>query len=94
MTATAFPRGKAFIEQIGADVVIDYTIQRFEDHVRDGVFEAPEWRDVEAPLRGCEGGRNRRFYCRHSGAVNHSQGLGSRRCSVGSVLARELLLAQ
>jgi alcohol dehydrogenase len=38
---TASPRGRALVERLGADVVIDYTTQRFEDHVRDvdGVFD-------------------------------------------------------
>ncbi len=38
---TASPRGKALVERLGADVVIDYTAQAFEDHVRgmDGVFD-------------------------------------------------------
>lgn len=41
VTTTASPRGKALVESLGADVVIDYTTQRFEDHVRgvDGVFD-------------------------------------------------------
>jgi alcohol dehydrogenase len=41
VTTTASPRGKALVERLGADVVIDYTAQRFEDHVRgmDGVFD-------------------------------------------------------
>lgn len=41
VTTTASPRGKALVERLGADVVIDYTTQRFEDHVRDmdGVFD-------------------------------------------------------
>ena len=38
---TASPRGRALVERLGADLVIDYTTQRFEDHVRDvdGVFD-------------------------------------------------------
>ena len=41
VTTTASPRGKALVERVGADVVLDYTAQRFEDHVRDmdGVFD-------------------------------------------------------
>lgn len=41
VTTTASPRGKALVERLGADVVIDYTSQRFEDHVHDmdGVFD-------------------------------------------------------
>ncbi|MDF7776015.1 NADP-dependent oxidoreductase [Sphingomonas sp. AOB5] len=41
VTTTASPRGRALVERLGADVVIDYTSQRFEDHVRDmdGVFD-------------------------------------------------------
>lgn len=41
VTTTASPRGKALVERLGADVVIDYTTQRFEDHVMDmdGVFD-------------------------------------------------------
>ncbi len=41
VTTTASPRGRALVERLGADVVIDYTTQRFEDHVRDmdGVFD-------------------------------------------------------
>lgn len=41
VTTTASPRGKALVERLGADVVIDYTTQHFEDHVRDmdGVFD-------------------------------------------------------
>ncbi|MCP3731632.1 NADP-dependent oxidoreductase [Sphingomonas sp. MG17] len=41
VTTTASPRGKALVERLGADVVIDYTAQRFEDHVSgmDGVFD-------------------------------------------------------
>lgn len=38
---TASPRGRALVERLGADEVIDYTTQRIEDHVRDvdGVFD-------------------------------------------------------
>lgn len=38
---TASPRGRALVERLGADTVIDYTAQRFEDHVRgvDAVFD-------------------------------------------------------
>ncbi|WP_429615093.1 NADP-dependent oxidoreductase [Sphingobium olei] len=41
VTTTASERGRALVERLGADVVIDYTTQRFEDHVRDmdGVFD-------------------------------------------------------
>lgn len=41
VTTTASPRGKALVERLGADAVIDYTTQRFEDHVHgvDGVFD-------------------------------------------------------
>jgi alcohol dehydrogenase len=41
VTTTASPRGKALVERLGADVVIDYTTQAFEDHVRemDGAFD-------------------------------------------------------
>ncbi len=41
VTTTASPRGRALVERLGADVVIDYTTQRFEDHVRDmdGAFD-------------------------------------------------------
>lgn len=41
VTTTASPRGRALVERLGADVVIDYTAQRFEDHVRDmdGAFD-------------------------------------------------------
>lgn len=41
VTTTASPRGRALVERLGADVVIDYTTQRFEDLVRemDGVFD-------------------------------------------------------
>lgn len=35
VTTTASPRGRALVERLGADVVIDYTTQDFEDHVRD-----------------------------------------------------------
>jgi alcohol dehydrogenase len=38
---TASPRGRALVEQLGADRVINYTTENFEDHVRDvdGVFD-------------------------------------------------------
>lgn len=41
VTTTASPRGRALVERLGADVVIDYTTQDFTDHVRDmdGVFD-------------------------------------------------------
>ncbi|MBY8826326.1 NADP-dependent oxidoreductase [Sphingomonas colocasiae] len=41
VTTTASPRGRALVERLGADTVIDYTAQRFEDHVRDmdGAFD-------------------------------------------------------
>ena len=41
VTTTASPRGRALVERLGADVVIDYTAQRFEDEVRDmdGAFD-------------------------------------------------------
>ncbi|MDK2766080.1 MAG: NADP-dependent oxidoreductase [Sphingomonas sp.] len=41
VTTTASPRGKALVERLGADVVIDYTTQAFENEVRDmdGVFD-------------------------------------------------------
>jgi NADPH:quinone reductase-like Zn-dependent oxidoreductase len=41
VTTTASPRGRALLERLGADVVIDYTTQDFTDHVRDmdGVFD-------------------------------------------------------
>lgn len=41
VTTTASPRGRALVERLGADQVIDYTTQAFEDHVRDmdGVFD-------------------------------------------------------
>jgi alcohol dehydrogenase len=41
VTTTASPRGRALVERLGADTVIDYTAERFEDHVQDmdGVFD-------------------------------------------------------
>ncbi len=41
VTTTASPRGRALVERLGADVVIDYTTQAFENEVRDmdGVFD-------------------------------------------------------
>ncbi len=41
VTTTASPRGRILVERLGADVVIDYTAQDFEDHVRDmdGAFD-------------------------------------------------------
>jgi alcohol dehydrogenase len=38
---TASSRGRALVERLGADTIIDYTTQRFEDHVHDvdGVFD-------------------------------------------------------
>jgi alcohol dehydrogenase len=41
VTTTASPRGRALVERLGADVVIDYTAERFEDRLRDmdGVFD-------------------------------------------------------
>ena len=38
---SASSRGRALVERLGADRVIDYTTQRFQDHVRDmdGVFD-------------------------------------------------------
>ncbi|RIX97764.1 NADP-dependent oxidoreductase [Aureimonas flava] len=41
VTTTASPRGRALVERLGADRVIDYTAERFEDRVRDvdGVFD-------------------------------------------------------
>jgi alcohol dehydrogenase len=38
---TASPRGRELVTRLGAGVVIDYTTQRIEDHVRDvdGVFD-------------------------------------------------------
>ena len=41
VTTTASPRGRALVERLGADEVVDYTTERFEDRVRDmdGVFD-------------------------------------------------------
>lgn len=41
VTTTASPRGRALVERLGADRVIDYTTDNFEDQVRDmdGVFD-------------------------------------------------------
>ncbi|WP_429806715.1 NADP-dependent oxidoreductase [Ensifer sp. B1-9] len=41
VTTTASARGRALVEELGADVVIDYTTQRFEEclHDMDGVFD-------------------------------------------------------
>lgn len=41
VTTTASPRGRALVERLGADHVIDYTAQRFEDmvHGMDGAFD-------------------------------------------------------
>jgi alcohol dehydrogenase len=41
VTTTASPRGRALVERLGADVVIDYMAQDFADHVQgmDGVFD-------------------------------------------------------
>lgn len=41
VTTTASPRGRALVEKLRADVVIDYTAERFEDRLRDmdGVFD-------------------------------------------------------
>ena len=41
VTTTASPRGRALVERLGADVVLDYTTQRFEDCLQDmdGVFD-------------------------------------------------------
>ncbi|HEV7323037.1 MAG TPA: NADP-dependent oxidoreductase [Ensifer sp.] len=41
VTTTASPRGRALVEDLGADVVIDYTTQKFEEQLRgmDGAFD-------------------------------------------------------
>lgn len=41
VTTTASPRGRALVERLGADKVVDYTTQKIEDHVRDmdGAFD-------------------------------------------------------
>ncbi len=41
VTTTASPRGRALVEALGADSVIDYTSERFEDRLSDmdGVFD-------------------------------------------------------
>lgn len=41
VTTTASPRGRALVERLGADRVIDYTTQKFEDEVgdMDGAFD-------------------------------------------------------
>ncbi|PZO80907.1 MAG: hypothetical protein DI629_05505, partial [Mesorhizobium amorphae] len=41
VTTTASTRGRVLVESLGADHVIDYTTERFEDRVRDmdGVFD-------------------------------------------------------
>ncbi|MGE6785471.1 NADP-dependent oxidoreductase [Ensifer adhaerens] len=41
VTTTASPRGRALVEALGADVVIDYTKERFEERLRDmdGAFD-------------------------------------------------------
>ncbi len=41
VTTTASPRGRALVEALGADVIIDYTNERFEEHLRnmDGAFD-------------------------------------------------------
>lgn len=41
VTTTASPRGRALVERLGADHIIDYTTQNFEDEVRDmdGAFD-------------------------------------------------------
>ncbi|MGO4619707.1 NADP-dependent oxidoreductase [Ensifer sp. 2YAB10] len=41
VTTTASPRGRALVEELGADVVIDYTKERFEEQLRDmdGAFD-------------------------------------------------------
>lgn len=41
VTTTASPRGRALVERLGADMVIDYTTQRIADHARDmdGAFD-------------------------------------------------------
>ncbi|OCP01845.1 alcohol dehydrogenase [Ensifer sp. LC13] len=41
VTTTASPRGRALVEGLGADVVIDYTTERFEEQLRnmDGAFD-------------------------------------------------------
>lgn len=41
VATTASPHGRALVERLGADVIIDYTTQQFEDHLRDmdGVFD-------------------------------------------------------
>lgn len=41
VTTTASPRGRALVERLGADRVVDYTAERIADHVRDadGVFD-------------------------------------------------------
>lgn len=41
VTTTASPRGRALVERLGADVIIDYTAERFEDRLRDmdGVYD-------------------------------------------------------
>lgn len=41
VTTTASPRGRALVEQLGADEVVDYTAERIGDRVRemDGVFD-------------------------------------------------------
>ncbi len=41
VTTTASPLGRALVERLGADVVIDYTSQRIADHARDmdGAFD-------------------------------------------------------
>jgi alcohol dehydrogenase len=41
VATTASPRGEALVRRLGADVVVDYTRQRFEDQLReyDGAFD-------------------------------------------------------
>ena len=41
VATTASPRGRALVERLGADIVIDYTRERFEERLQDmdGVFD-------------------------------------------------------
>ena len=91
VATTASPRGEALVRRLGADMVIDYTRERFEEvlHDYDAAFDLLGGDDLARSFSVVKRGRNGGVDCRHPRTGNRAARPGTRQCVGSTFLGRQ-----